>query len=137
MPRKSVEAMAATLYRTGGKTPAPPAHLSAAGKRLWNSIVRSYPVDYFQPGATELLESFVDAVLMRRFYMDLWERNFEITDHVRSISMLTSTMNSTAMKLRISNSSRLHRHSGMLDEKETRPVDDSNVVLFGGGKTKW
>jgi hypothetical protein len=133
MPRKSSEARAALLYHSGGKAPAPPAHLDRAGKSLWRTITHAYPVDYFRPGSEQLLEAFIEAVIMRRFYVKMW-RDSPDPDHIRSITLLTNTLNQTAQKLRISNSARINRHSGMLDETDTMPVDGKNVLLFGSGR---
>jgi hypothetical protein len=65
--RMSAEAKSASLWRTGGVAPPPPAHMDATAKRLWRQITHSRPADFFAPGATQLLEAFVDAVQMRRF----------------------------------------------------------------------
>jgi phage terminase small subunit len=56
MPRISAEARAAAVWRTGGRPPRAPKHLSAGAKKVWQEIVAGYPDDYFQPGATILLE---------------------------------------------------------------------------------
>jgi phage terminase small subunit len=62
MPRLSPEARGALLYQQGSKAPAPPKHLSAEARALWRTITHAYPVDYFQPGADLLLESFIELV---------------------------------------------------------------------------
>jgi hypothetical protein len=76
---------------------------------------------------------------MRQFYSKMWSDDPGNPEYTKAISMLTNTMNQTAQKLRLSNSARLHRHSGVLTEKGTEPTDDNVVrdVLFGGGQTKW
>jgi hypothetical protein len=138
MPRKSPEAMTATLYRSQGKAPAPPAHLDRKAKALWREITHAYPVDYFLPGAEQLLEAFVEAVVMRRFYVDLWKRHPGDQEYAKSVATLTNTLNQTAQKLRLSNSARLHRHSGILQEQETKPLDDGNdTTLYGTNVVKF
>jgi hypothetical protein len=49
----SVQKRERQLY--GGRARAPK-HLSAGAKKVWQEIVAGYPDDYFQPGATILLE---------------------------------------------------------------------------------
>ena len=66
MPRQSAENKAAAAWRSGGKRPEPPKHLSRVAKAMWRQIVNSRPPDHFGPGATHLLESFVVVTLAAR-----------------------------------------------------------------------
>jgi hypothetical protein len=139
MSRLSAEARGALLYQQGSKAPAPPKHLSAKAKALWRDITHAYPVDYFQPGADLLLESFVEMVLMRRFYASLLKDDPGNPEYLKSIVMLANSMNQTAQKLRLANSSRLFKRSGILDEVDTKPTGegDGNVLLFGNGEVRF
>jgi hypothetical protein len=75
MPRQSIEARSAAIYRRGGKRPSPPANLSDEAKKLWREIVEDRPIDYFRPGALYLLEQLcVMTVAARRVSAWLQER---------------------------------------------------------------
>jgi hypothetical protein len=140
MPRLSPEARGALLYRQGAKAPAPPKHLRAEAKALWRTITHAYPVDYFQPGADLLLESFVETVLMRRFYASLLKNDPASPEYLKAITMLANSMNQTAQKLRLANSSRLFKRSGILDEVDTKPIaegDNVHRLLFGNGEVRY
>jgi hypothetical protein len=129
----SPEARAAAMFRQG-KAPAPPAHLDKEAKRLWRSITSAYPTDFFAAGTEPLLEAYVIAMQMHRFYQEMWSLNPGDEDITKRLCMVTSTLNTTAQKLRISNSARIPKKSGILDEKGL----PSNVsVLFGGGKERF
>jgi hypothetical protein len=77
---------------------------------------------------------------MQRFYFGLLKEHPRNADHLRSVTMLSSSLNQTAQKLRISNSARIDKKSGIYDEKDTKPAaDDDKVVsvLFGSGETRF
>jgi hypothetical protein len=144
MARMSAEARAASMLRAGGKAPTPPAHLDASAKRLWRQITHSRPPDFFAPGASHLLEAFVETVTMHRFYMRLWEKDPTNLDHLKSIVALNNSLSQLSVKLRISNSSVYNKKSGILTEPgEPEPEGSEEVasnvmklrsdVLFGGG----
>jgi hypothetical protein len=138
MPRLSPEARSALYHRTG-KAPAPPAHLDAKAKRLWREITHSRPVDFFLPGQTVLLEQFVELAVLQRFYLDMLKRNPLNPELLKSTTMLATTLNMTAQKLRISNSAAIVRKSGIYDETDTKPADagDNVTTLFGGGRVRF
>jgi hypothetical protein len=86
-------------------------------------------VDFFGPGADVLLESFVQMVELQRFYFGMLRDDPANLDYLRSVTSLASSLNQTAQKLRISNSARLDKKSGIYDELDTRE---------GGGKVlRW
>jgi hypothetical protein len=75
VPRQSIEARSAAIFRPGGKRPPPPANLSDDAKKLWREIVEDRPIDYFRPGALYLLEQLcVMTVAARRVSAWLQER---------------------------------------------------------------
>jgi hypothetical protein len=75
MPRQSIEARSAAIYRRGGKHPSPPKHLSDEAKKLWKEIVEDRPIDYFRPGALYLLEQLcIMTIAARRVSAWLQER---------------------------------------------------------------
>jgi hypothetical protein len=59
MPRKSPEATAAVLWRTGGKVAPPPANLGEPEAKLWRAITAARPVDWFDAASLPLLQRYV------------------------------------------------------------------------------
>src|SRR4029077_8465266 len=55
MPRTSADERAASFYRAGRKSPAPPRVLSTRAKWIWRSIVAAKPIDWFDAGQLGLL----------------------------------------------------------------------------------
>ena len=117
MPRLSAEARAAATWRAGGGPPKPPKHLSRAAKAMWREIVASRPADYFGPGSTQLLESFVVAVLAARELATAVEAS--PTDKAAADAWLAMVKVETALatKLRLAVSSAIKPHSGALNER--------------------
>jgi hypothetical protein len=136
MPRRSAEGRSAAYFRTGGKGPEPPRDMSAFARRLWRSIVASRPPEFFPPGQQELLRQFCELAEMRRFYRDMWEDHRDNQDFVKAIVQLSTTLNATAVKLRISNSSAIDKRSGILSEREPVPEGGASVHLLYGGPGK-
>ena len=103
MPRVSIEARAAATFRAGAARPAPPRHLSAAAKRLWEAIVSDRPADWFRPGSYELLEQYCEfTVQQRRAIKTL--RNAEDEDYglaLAATKSLTTMLTALASKLRL------------------------------------
>jgi hypothetical protein len=135
MPRMSADAIAAS-YQRKAVAPAPPKHLSAFGRRLWRRITHSRPPDYFRPGADVLLEQFVHLEEMRLFYVDLWRKDPGNADHLKALAQIAAALNSTAVKLRISNSAAISSRSGILDEKAPIYDDDPKVRHLFGSSVK-
>ncbi len=105
MPRLSAEDRAAAVWRAGGEPPKPPKHLSRAAKAMWREIVASRPADYFGPGSTHLLESFVVAVLAARVLAEVVEadpRDEAAAKEWRNFARIEATL---ATKLRLAVSS--------------------------------
>jgi hypothetical protein len=140
MPRKSPESIAAAYYRTKGKAPAPPAHLDADAKRIWQQITASRPPDFFTVGALPLLEAYVTALVMHRWYMDLWKRDAINRDgFVKPIAALNANLSMLATKLRLAITS-VDKRSGILTEKGDVTTEDNVIkadILFGGNVQKW
>jgi hypothetical protein len=129
MPRKSSEAQAAAVWRSGGRPPAPPAHLSRDAKRLWRSIVASRAPDHFGPGTLELLEQFVVVStalreLGPRLTADPMDR-----PTVTRWSRLAGVQATLATKLRLATSSRWRAEDGRLTE--TQPAGAIGRLLGG------
>ncbi len=117
MPRLSAEDRAAATWRAGGAGPKPPKHLSRPAKAMWREIVRSRPADYFGPGATQLLESFVVASMAARelapkVAVDPGDK--DLAEALRRYGAVQATM---ATKLRLAVSSAIKPHSGKLAER--------------------
>jgi phage terminase small subunit len=148
MPRKSAEDIAGAYYRTEGKPPVAPEHLSPQAKKLWREITSSRPPDYFTAGATQLLEAFCQTTEMHRFYMSVWAHDRTNVDYVKAIATLNASLSTLATKLRLALTS-VDRRAGILTEKgdvaaDGAPLYGSNItkfekrdVLFGGGKVQF
>jgi hypothetical protein len=135
MPRQSAEARSAAFMRQGGKHPAPPANLSDDGKKLWKEIVEDRPIDFFRPGALQLLEQLcIMVVSARRVGAYFQERpgDKEAADQYLKLAHQCA-MHCT--KLRLSIQTEVDRKSGQLDEKSETPKGrkaKAESVLFGG-----
>lgn len=117
MPRLSAEDRAAAAWRAGGAPPRPPKYLSRQAKTMWREIVASRPADYFGPGSTPLLESFVVAVLAARVLAVALEA--DPCDKAGADAWLAMVKVETALatKLRLAISSAIKPHSGALTER--------------------
>ena len=129
MARVSPAARAAAAWRSGGKKPAPPRHMSTAAKRIWWAIVNDRPPDWFRPGSLELLEQLCEVVIAQRAALAQLAAAPTDPEAVKVVKDLAGIVNSTAVKLRLSVQADVDRHSGKKDEKE--PGAD---VLLGGWK---
>jgi hypothetical protein len=103
-----------------------------------------------RPGATYLLEAFVETIVMHRFYIDMWKRDPGNRETLRSITMCNNSLAQLATKLRIANTSVYDKKAGILQERgdidvdRDEPLHGSNVtkldrsdVLYGGGKVRF
>jgi hypothetical protein len=97
--------------------------MDAKAKRLWRRITHAHPVDFFGPGSDILLENFVVMTEMMRFYHGMLKDDPSNQDYLRSVATISNVLNTTAQKLRISNSARLDKKSGIYDETDTREGD--------------
>jgi hypothetical protein len=140
VPRRTPEDIAAAYLRTGGKAPEPPAHLDAKSKQVWRIIASSRPPDFFTAGSLPLLEAYVVALVMLRFYHAEWCRDQTNDGYLKAITALNNSLATLATKLRLSISS-IDKRSGLLTEKGDPPSsEDGKVihdVLFGGGVRKF
>jgi hypothetical protein len=140
MPRRSAEDRAAAHYRVGCKPPRPPDILSADAARLWRKIVGSKPYDFFEPAAQEILAQFCEICITQRLNFKTLARDPLNEERQRCISRLQATINSCAVKLRLSPSTVLSKKHAILSEKEVDVTSDDNVitdVLFGGEQPRF
>ncbi len=117
MPRLSAEDRAAAAWRAGGSPPKPPKHLSRRAKVLWREIVASRPPDYFGPGSTPLLESFVVTVLAARVLAVAVEENPIDKTAADAWLAMVKAETTLATKLRLAVSSAIKPHAGKLNER--------------------
>ena len=120
MPRLSAEDRAASAWRAGGEPPKPPKHLSRRARAMWREIVASRPVDYFGPGATQLLESFVVAVLAARELAVAVEATPSDKAAIDAWLAVVKVETALATKLRLAVSSSIKPHAGKLNERGGR-----------------
>ncbi len=120
MPRLSADDRAAAAWRAGGAVPRPPKHLSRPARAMWREIVASRPADYFAPGSTQLLESFVVASVAARELAPKIAAdpgNKDLAEALRRYSAIQATQ---ATKLRLAISSSIKPHAGKLAERGTQ-----------------
>lgn len=132
MPRRSVEDIAGAAYRAGGRPPPPPADLSTKAKQLWRLIVGSRPPDYWDPAAQLLLASFVELSVTQQVNLAMLRREPTDAQWQKQAAAMQLTLNSLAVKLKISPSGNLKRNAGIISERAPDVGDDDNVLLFGG-----
>lgn len=142
MTRMSAEARSAAQYRAGDKYPEPPEYLHDTVKVMWNEIITSKPIDWWEPGSLYLLERYVVTIIKLRaaeVALDM-VGNIQEGLHVTQVSAeflvvekLTRTLALLADKLRLSVQTSYELRNGRLGEK-TVP-EDNNIVqsLLGRG----
>jgi hypothetical protein len=153
MARLSADARAAATLNVGGKPPSPPARLSKEAKDLWNALVASKPIDWFDQGAQVLLAIMCNEVVRSHELEDRRDEvmNLKVTkleDRARKERMLKSieqrldTVNSaiktSCVKLRLSVQANIGWHSGRKDERSAghgKGKRKSNPLL--GGRAMW
>ena len=117
MPRLSAEDRAAATWRAGGAGPKPPKHLGRQARALWRSIVASRPADYFAPGSTQLLESFVVASVAARELAPKIAAEPGDKDLAEALRRYSAIQATQATKLRLAVSSAIKPHAGKLTER--------------------
>lgn len=131
MPRKSADALSGEAWRRAAMPAAPPAHMSAAGKRLWVEIIQDRSESHFRPGSHELLATFCEATVR----LDaLWRAERRCRQdpraHIRTIRQICALAQLQARlcgDLRLTPRAAIERHSAVR-EKRGRPQD----ALLGG-----
>ena len=120
MPRKSVEAIAAEIWRKGRVLPEPPEHLSDRAKSSWKAIVSCKPPDWFDEGNYPLLGQFCDliataeALAAQRNALPVLHREAARLRRQHLATVLAMT--TVAVKLRLSVQNTIDRKSRVLDE---------------------
>jgi hypothetical protein len=132
VPRQSPEERAASYIRSRGKWPTPPSDMSTPAKRVWNSIVKSRPPDFFAPGSLELLQQFAETTVLARLYTQFLRRDPENREYLRGYALLNGSMSQLSTKLRLAISSSVDKKSGRLDEREPEEGEGKVInLLFG------
>jgi hypothetical protein len=148
MPRKPAEDRAAAYFRSGGKPPPAPPHLSPKAKKLLRDITSARPPELFQPGSTELLAQYCEMCCLQEIYLADLANDVRNPELQVIVMKMAAALCQLATKLRLALTS-IDKRSGILTEREPdlaaeAPSDGSNVrkfpdrsVLFGGGKTRF
>ena len=156
MPRQSADARAAAAFRAGSSHPKPPRGLTGRAKGLWLEIVRSKPIDWFDPGSFPLLRQYC---VLAAYAEEVGTRlrvvprggpavaggePVEPVDPaalaaarsaaVKELREVAATCTSLATKLRLSVQSNVERHSRMLDEPGLPPAPVATRPHLIGGK---
>lgn len=126
--RQSKEAVAAAAYRTGGKHPSPPSHLSEQAKTLWNDIVQSRAIDFFPSGTQELLAQFCElSISMRGLQQELAVMREPDSGLINNVTKLSAALTTLGTKLRLTVQSASRIGEAKADEKGF-----GNSSLLGG-----
>jgi phage terminase small subunit len=118
MPRISAEARSAAALREGGQHPKPPECLGRRAKAIWREIVEDRPVDFFRPGARTLLANYCAMAAVQEQNIRTLDEDPLNPEFQRLVRDMSTSLNMTAAKLRLSIQSALRCESGKLDEKE-------------------
>lgn len=129
MPRMSVEAKAAEVWKHGGKHPKAPMRLSSEARKLWREIVETRPIDYFRPGSLTLLEQLCEVTIAQRAALRDLSGDPTNAALVKTCKDLTNMTVSLSRQLRLSVVSTIDNASGKTNEKETK-LDE----LLGGDR---
>jgi phage terminase small subunit len=135
MPRKSPEAIAASLYRTGVTPPEPPKDLSAAAQKVWRRLAGSRPGDWFDPAGQELLKRLCRTLVTAEAVHDQLDQAMGTTraeNLIKLTAQLNASVKALAVALRLTPQARIDWHSGQKDE---RWFDDEDGLL--GGAAIW
>jgi hypothetical protein len=106
------------MWKGGGQKPAPPKHLSAKAKRIWQEIVNDRPADWFRPGSLLLLEQLCCTMVGQRDVLVQLERDPCNTNLMKVAKDYATIINATATKLRLTVQNDVHRDSRKIDERE-------------------
>jgi hypothetical protein len=141
MPRISSEARSGAAFRAGGgSAPKPPKHLSDAAKAIWQEVAASKPVDWFDPGACVLLESYcelgaharvVHARLVKLREAEAWD---DCKAWEKRAGLLAEKLSTLATKLRLSVQAQVDRHSRKITEKGAGETAGDPLI---GGAAVW
>jgi hypothetical protein len=137
MPRRSSEDLAAEMWRsqTLRALPPVPSHLKGVARQVYAEIVAHYPPERFQGGANCILEMFAHATAcLRRLTPKLGELEPGSVAYgrtLRQITQLTQVQLSSAIRLRLTPSTRWRADDGRLDERGA-----PRSKLLGGGQIR-
>lgn len=143
MARMSVEARAAAAFRSGATPPKPPSHLSKEAKAVWNDVVTSRPVDWFDSGSLPLLEAYCDTYarllpareeLERAGLTQMGQKGPQPSAELQAVKILTSQLIALATKLRLSVQASVPHITGASKEKTPNLANSllgGNIVTLG------
>jgi phage terminase small subunit len=128
--RKSEASLSAVVIPHARKSPAPPPELNEAAAKIWKDIVKSWPTEYFRAGDLPLLQAYCTAADRKNQIDKLIAEHgvmFEGEPHpgLKVSRDEASLMATLAVKLRLSQSSRIRADSASLkvDLPERKPWD--------------
>jgi hypothetical protein len=128
MPRRSAEDRAGAYARSGGKPPEPFTPLSPRAKQMWRDICRFRAADYWDAPAQLILGQFCELCAVQETNMEMLRKDPTNSDLQRVAVRMQATLNSCAVKLRLTPSAVLSKKAGVLSgehEPETGPSDDT------------
>ena len=134
MPRRSVEALAAAVYRAGGSPPEPPKDLGASARALWCQIAASKSPDWFDPANLRLLRRYCRTAITAEIWHDRLDQAEVGSPASVALCKLVIALNASigvmAAKLRLTVQNQIDRRSGKLNERGLGDIDPDG--LLGG-----
>jgi hypothetical protein len=137
MPRLSAEARMATAFRAGAKPPQPPRDLGPAAAAVWRSIMQSKPLGFFDSSLPQLAVYCRIMATLDRISAELeetppgTERSAQLVKEVRALGSVVAVH---GRQLRITNTARIDRKAGILDEAGPGRLLDDDLL---GGRAVW
>ena len=135
MARKSPDAKAAELYRSGTNPPQPPADLRGAARAYWEHLVTTKPADHWTGASLLLLDRLCRTAATVAYVQRRFESNPASDDALRLIQVLVSLNASCAnlaMKLRLTPQTIISPRSTGRNAETGTPVD----ALLGGASAE-
>jgi hypothetical protein len=126
----------ATAFQSRATPLQPPADLSPAAAEVWRTVMRSKPPSFFDASLPQLAFYCRTMATLDRISAELEqtpagsERSRELINEVRVLAQVVAVH---GRQLRVTNSARVDRKAGILDEARPRAFDDP---LIGGRRTR-
>jgi hypothetical protein len=121
-----------------------PKHLTKLAARVWQEIVLSKPVDWFDPGSLILLENYCELAVQARAIVKS-QQNLRRTgaglryaeELERRHTRITGTLTTLATKLRLSVQWLITRQSRKITEQGQQPRGAKRPDTLLGGQAVW
>jgi hypothetical protein len=138
MPRRSAEAVSASLWRAGVTPPSPPKDLSPAAQKIWRKLANSRPGDWLDPAAQEMLRRLCRTLVSAdqvHDQLDAAAGTPKAAELIKQLAQLNSSVKAMMVALRLTPQTTIDRHGGQRTERGHGDFDDEDGLL--GGAAIW